>query len=98
MTTKMYRQGDVLLVEVDAPPNGLKEKDNVLARGEATGHSHRIEGAKVYVTKDGMQVVQVERAARLVHEEHGEIAVGPGLYKVVVQREYTPQRARQVRD
>ena len=90
MTTKMYRQGDVLLVEVDAPPNGLKEKDNVLARGEATGHSHRIEGAKVYVTGDGMQVVQVERAARLVHEEHGEMAIPQGTYEVVLQEEYMP--------
>ena len=90
MTTKMYRQGDVLLVEVDAPPNGLKEKDNVLARGEATGHSHRIEGAKVYVTEDGMQVVQVERAARLVHEEHGEMVIPQGTYEVVLQEEYLP--------
>ena len=86
----MYRQGDVLLVAKEIPLAGLKEKDNVLARGEATGHSHRIEGAKVYVTEDGMQVVQVERAARLVHEEHGEMAIPHGTYEVVLQQEYMP--------
>lgn len=43
---KMYRQGDVLLVEVNDIPLGAKDitpKDRiVLAYGEVTGHAHAI--------------------------------------------------------
>jgi hypothetical protein len=40
----MWRQGDVLISVVDAiPPGATKRPDCVLAEGELTGHSHRID-------------------------------------------------------
>jgi hypothetical protein len=95
---KMLRQGDVLLKPIEKIPTEAKETtDNVLARGEATGHSHRIEGARVFRNGDQL-LLQVEQEAQLVHEEHGLIQVPRGDYEVVRQREYNPVMERQVTD
>lgn len=40
---KSKRHGDVLLVPLEIEIEGQSEKDCVLALGEVTGHSHRIE-------------------------------------------------------
>lgn len=43
---KIYRQGDVMLVEVDTIPDGLAKRDEgavILAFGEHTGHHHRFQ-------------------------------------------------------
>lgn len=84
----MKRQGDVLLVKVDKIPTGATLKDNVLARGEATGHSHRITKGKTYAAPDGQQYVVLEQPSQLVHEEHDTIPLEKGKYKVLLQREY----------
>jgi len=85
---KMYRQGEVLLQQVKNLPQNAKKKDNVLARGEATGHRHMMRGqAQVFATEDA-QYVQVEGESQLIHEEHKPITVEEGIYKVVIQREY----------
>lgn len=44
------RQGDVLIVKVDAIPDGFKSRKPekvILAYGEVTGHHHRFEGGNV---------------------------------------------------
>ncbi len=100
-----YRQGDVCLVRVDALPAGAKKETTaesiVLAYGETTGHSHRlktkIDGLSMYAWKDD-KLVELREPGELVHEEHSTIALKPGLYKVVIQREYTPERIRRVVD
>jgi hypothetical protein len=101
---KHYRQGDVVLLEVDSlPPGALKEmvsEDIVLALGEATGHSHRLqapEGATLFAVDD-YKLFEIKHPSQLVHEEHGAIALTPGFYKVVRQREYTPERITRVID
>jgi hypothetical protein len=96
---KQYRQGDVFLIEIDSLPSFLKEKkDKVLAYGEVTGHSHQFEdkNVKVLVDSSGQQYVQVEKDSNLIHEEHKEITIPTGIYKVVLQRELDLQQ--QVRD
>ena len=99
--TKQFRQGDVLLVKVDALPDGAvpqKIDDRiVLAYGEVTGHAHAvpIDGAVLYKS-NGEDLLKVHTATALVHEEHSPIALDPGVYKVVRQREYTPQEIRRV--
>ena len=101
--SKQYRQGDVLLVKVDALPDGAvaQEVDGriVLAYGEVTGHAHAVglEGAMLYKS-NGEDLLKVHKATALVHEEHSPIALDPGVYKVVRQREYTPQEIRRVSD
>ena len=95
-----YRQGDVMLVRISQlPDSGLKEKDNILARGEVTGHHHELVGdVKTYTNSSGQQMVQVKKKAKLTHQEHGQIQIPKGSYEVRIQREYSPQANRQVMD
>jgi hypothetical protein len=98
----MYRQGDLLFVEIERLPNDLKERPSkVIAEGEVTGHSHRLSEGRVLEDKMGDLFLQVARAARILHQEHHTITLPPGRYRVVRQREYTPAapaKIREVRD
>jgi len=101
----MYRQGDVLLVPVpeipaDATPGRREQGRIVLAHGEATGHAHAIADPDAEILEDGaIRYLRVgDRGAALTHEEHGPIQLPPGTYRVVIQREYTPEGNRNVRD
>jgi hypothetical protein len=100
-----YRQGDVLLVAVDAIPGTAvpvprNDGEIVLAYGEATGHRHAIAGpqAELLMLPAG-EDDEVERRflrivgaqARLLHEEHDPVTLPPGLYQVIRQREYVPR-------
>jgi hypothetical protein len=97
----MWRQGDVLLLEVEAiPPEASEAPDLVVAHGEMTGHRHRFESAaRRLLARDGTQYVEVVGDfAELVHEEHGTIRLPRGLYRVKIQREYVPGAFRTVLD
>lgn len=98
----MFRQGDILLVEVPRRPlYAQQQPDCILALGEATGHKHQImAGALLWVDDDTTKYVEVTGAeATLVHEEHGPITLtGPATYKVLQQREYAPGDSRYVAD
>jgi hypothetical protein len=99
---KIYRQGDVLLVSATIPSTAKKVQtkgDVILALGEVTGHAHRIkEGAAIERSTETERFVQVLENTFLLHEEHGSIALAPGGYKIVQQREYTPAGLRNVAD
>lgn len=85
----LFRQGDVALIPVKQT-KGLKidENDYILARGEATGHHHRITG-QLHVFKDDNQIFcEISEPAELTHQEHDLQVIPPGSYKVVIQREY----------
>lgn len=98
------RQGEVFLLKIDKLPDNLTLKDNILARGEATGHTHRIVGNAKTFTDNKQQYLQVMAECELQHEEHQTITVPQGIYKVSIQREYDVLRdvlrdeARQVTD
>ncbi len=101
----MYRQGDVLLIPAKSIPPGAKKVSReqgriVLALGEATGHAHAVEtlGAELFAGPDARYLNVPSTGASLVHEEHGAIALPEGTYKVVLQREYSPQEIRRVSD
>ena len=102
----MFRQGDVLVVEVTAIPDDAvvvpPARDRiVLADGEATGHAHVVPTAGATLLDDrGGRYLRVteEQGVPLTHEEHDTIVLPPGDYEVVRQREYSPQRIRQVAD
>jgi hypothetical protein len=73
----------------------------VLAEGEMTGHSHRIEdprSAELYETDSERYLRVVSSTATLLHEEHGPICLPQGDYRVWRQREYSPREVRLVRD
>lgn len=98
----MYRQGDIVLVKVERIPVGAtRQRECVLAEGEATGHRHEIlEEAMLSVDSGGIKYVEVYgESAILVHQEHGPITLlGPAYYKVIQQREYEPSGVRHVAD
>lgn len=106
---KLYRQGDVLLQQIDAIPNDAApcaiKGDVILAYGEVTGHAHRLapEQVKPYAkggawSADAERFIAVAEATALTHEEHSAIVLLPGNYRVVQQREYSPEEIRRVAD
>lgn len=102
---KQYRQGDVLLERVqNIPETATKAKPEygrvILAYGEMTGHHHSIDADAADWWKDagGDQFVEVKERTGLVHQEHSKIALTPGKYRVVRQREYSPEAIRRVAD
>ncbi len=96
---RMFRQGDVLLIEAAAIPEGAKKRHGkVIVEGELTGHSHRVVNGDVFDSMETLFVAARE-GARLIHDEHGPINLIPGIYLVVRQREFVPhERARLVLD
>ena len=95
--TIMYRQGDVLVVRVDAPVDLSQARRipnlhgrAVLAMGEATGHAHTVQGAELYEVRRRVLLV-VPETSKLEHPEHDAIELAPGQYWVVRQREYRPE-------
>jgi hypothetical protein len=98
----MYRHGDVLLATVPSIPDGaVPQPGNVLVRGEATGHAHRIEdprGAQLFRHMGTLYLRVLSPQASLVHEEHATIVLSRGDYRVWQQREYSPAAIRTVVD
>ena len=98
----MFRQGDVLIQSVQSiPVTAVKQAQCILALGEATGHAHQIKrGAYLFIDTDGGKYIDViGSSATVEHEEHGPITLeGPAVYRVIQQREYTPEEIRNVRD
>jgi hypothetical protein len=99
-----YRQGDVYLKSVQSVPQSTpvaaKNGRLILAEGEATGHAHAISelDGTLSITADGKLYLHTEAGCDLVHDEHSAIAIAPGNYEVTIQREYSPEAIRNVRD
>lgn len=100
---KAYRHGDVIIKQVTAIPQQAqeqKEKIPVLALGEVTGHSHRVEGgfAKSFKFDDRVYLRVRGGLGLLRHEEHKEIKLPEGDYEVVIQEDYEPDGWKKVTD
>lgn len=97
---KLYRQGDIVLREMSRLPEGVCVcSGGILAYGERTGHSHRIDGDGQVWRQDTRLYLELEQPSRIVHEEHETLTLPPGLYEVVGQREYvSPEEDRLVFD
>jgi hypothetical protein len=102
----MYRQGDVLLIEVPPERESLSSAREVardagrivLAYGEVTGHAHAIvdSNAKLFEAPSGRILVVESGSASVVHEEHTAVTLPAGKYLVRRQREYVPGSAGSV--
>ena len=86
-----YRQGDVLIVELEEAPARTvavpPEVDGrlVVARAEATGHAHFVVGgeAKLVTSEQADELyLLVYRKAALVHDGDSPIVIPPGSYRV----------------
>ena len=98
----MYRQGDLLFIKVDKLPKKRKLSrvtDNIIVRGEATGHAHRLIGGELYIDwVDRRMYIVVRKIAKVVHEEHAPIILKKGVWMVIRQREYYPSGPEYVLD
>ena len=98
---KLYRHGDVLLASIASlPPNVHKRAGTILATGELTGHSHRIQqqDAIQLWTRGHELFLEVKQAATLIHEEHRAIELPSGIYRVWKQRQYSPDGYLEIED
>lgn len=98
---RQYRQGDIFFVSTDCVPGkGKRQEDGIIARGDVTGHVHRIsdEAKAVLIIVSGVAYIRATEDTDIVHDEHHTITLPPGDYKVFRQREYTPDGWRQVAD
>lgn len=97
-----WRHGDVLIEAVDSiPQEAQKRPGSILARGEITGHSHRVavaDTAELWEYQGTMYLWVVADTATVVHEEHDAITLPRGTYRFWQQREYTPREIRRVVD
>ncbi|SRR6266699_1562422 len=101
----MLRQGDVLLIPVTRVPKKLTpvqpERGRlILARGEVTGHHHSVDAktATLNLDEGGVLYMTVEELTAIRHQEHAPIPLAPGKYKVIRQREHSPEAIRNVAD
>lgn len=106
LNPNVLRQGDVLCIRIDAPRElgeAIKrDRDAViLAYGEVTGHAHaiRTRGATLYQPKGKPErFLKVVRTVSLTHEEHSPVKLDPGIYRVLIQQDYTPSEMKSVED
>jgi len=97
----MYRQGDLLFVPCDSIPDGATPvPDGIIARGEASGHAHRLQAGRgrALMLLAGVAYIRALYRATIAHEEHGPVVLPAGTYLVTRQREYEPAGWRQVAD
>ncbi len=85
---KIWQQGDILIIETkkQGTKKILKSTEGyVIARGEATGHRHRIlEDIDLYEN----HILVAGLPFTIIHEEHQPITVPAGIYEVRHVREY----------
>ena len=96
-----HRQGDLLFVLQETRPKVtlLVRPGLVILTGETTGHSHRLTAGQILEDPEGTTIyLDLPATARVVHEEHDSITLGPGLWLVVRQREYGPSSNYMVYD
>jgi hypothetical protein len=109
----VVRQGDVLIVKISEFPNDQeyipvtpdRMGRNILAEGEATGHAHAVlaKDTKLFtstVVSETVQnmILEVFNPSTVKHEEHNPIDLDNGIYKIIRQREFTPESIRNVAD
>ena len=102
-----WRQGDIYFVKIDEEIDSAMTtpvKNGIIAKGETTGHAHRVSpssmaaGALLYLVGRSMLLRSPEAGTTIVHDEHGPIALPAGSYAVVHQQEFDGLQWRRVID
>jgi hypothetical protein len=99
---EVIRQGDLLFVRVEEvlKKDATAVQDGILARGEATGHTHKLRADARNRAVRVAQALYVLAAvqAHIDHQEHATVILPPGTWQVKRQREYRPGGWVQVAD
>lgn len=98
--------GDVIIERAELPKNFdslTRLEDNALALGEATGHRHQLFSETADLReceKTKVRYLRLVEPTALRHQEHREITLPPGDYRIGIQKEYDPfeKISRQVAD
>ena len=98
-----YQQGDVIIEKVDYEIKEGEKLDHLtLAEGEQTGHHHSIvSGIGQLIMFNNIMHLEVKsETALLRHQEHNEILIPQGIYRIGIVREYDPfeEEIRRVQD
>lgn len=99
-----YQHGDVLLfLTEEIPITAQKIKTNVIQEGESTGHAHRLYDDEADILQEPTtkeKYLRLVKPTALRHEEHKEIMLPPGNYRVGIVKEYDHfnEEARNVAD
>jgi hypothetical protein len=102
-----WRQGDIYFVKLDElihSERATPVKNGIIAKGETTGHAHRVSqssiaaGALLSLVGRAMFLHSPEAGTTIVHDEHGSIELPAGSYAFVPQQEFDGLRWRQVLD
>ena len=95
---KQFRQGDVLIRQINNIPNGVKKsKTAVVAEGEGH-HEHKAIGDLEVLELNDKFFLAVNTDGKLVHvhtgtetlAEHLPIELEQGFYEIIHQRQYNP--------
>jgi len=94
---KIYRQGDVILEQVDLNVKDLElyarfEGNKIEIRSE-NGHSHIMQNIKLY-RYNNRQIVVVENPTPLVHEQHPTLVIEPSVYQLRFVRDWLLRESR----
>lgn len=88
----LKRQGDILLEKITAIPEKITPRmvveDNVIAKGEVTGHAHVLNGGTLYMQYGTMYAVVEDGGGQVVHDEHATLELEDGVWLVHNQTEY----------
>ena len=98
----IIQQGDCILEKVSEIPESAKKFKftGVVLKGEGVNtHEIAVSGVETY-EQDGVLYLKIDKKTSLVHQEHGTQVVLPGIYKRIIEREfsYEDEEARNVRD
>lgn len=96
------QQGDTLYFPEKLPEKLTPLKTDIVQEGEATGHAHRLhgDGFELFETPAKEKHLRLVAPTALRHEEHQEIILPPGDYRIGIVREYDhfKEEARRVAD
>jgi hypothetical protein len=108
---KPSRHGDVVIYKISASEAAKLKADNkakkmdreggrlVLAHGEVTGHAHAVaEPTAMMFDLGDSKLLELPKASFVTHEEHKQIALEEGSYRVYQKRQYKPNGWEVVRD
>ena len=86
------QQGDVTLIKLDVfPPGEVKivSKQKCLVMHGEGGHSHVVEDDEAELIQIGEKMLlKLGKTATIVHEEHKEITLEPGIWEIGQINEY----------
>ena len=97
-----WAQGDVLIMMLESVPDGAEEIEvnAKLVPGTSQGSQHKlvsIEGVKMYrfgTRETDGPVFVLPRDNTVGHPEHGDVLLGPGVFRCSYQREYGDELRR----